>query len=171
MSNLPNIKQSVAAIIFDESKQKLLVIKRRDVPMWVLPGGGVDPGETPAQAVVREVFEETGRPALVTRQIAKYLPINRLTRETHLFECSFLPGQLSTGPETSQVDFFSLDNLPTPFFFIHKDWLQDALKNDIHLIVKPLSNVTYLAFFKYFCCHPLQVIRFCLSRFGFPINN
>lgn len=28
---------------------------------WALPGGGVDPGESPAQAVVREVYEEAGQ--------------------------------------------------------------------------------------------------------------
>ena len=27
---------------------------------WTLPGGGIEPGEDPADAVVREVFEETG---------------------------------------------------------------------------------------------------------------
>lgn len=27
---------------------------------WTLPGGGIDPGEDPADAVVREVMEETG---------------------------------------------------------------------------------------------------------------
>ncbi|WP_150460495.1 NUDIX hydrolase [Nesterenkonia ebinurensis] len=27
---------------------------------WTLPGGGIDPGEDPADAVVREVFEESG---------------------------------------------------------------------------------------------------------------
>lgn len=30
---------------------------------WTLPGGGVDPGETPAEAVLRETFEETGQVA------------------------------------------------------------------------------------------------------------
>lgn len=29
-------------------------------PRWLVPGGGIDPGETPAEAAVRELFEETG---------------------------------------------------------------------------------------------------------------
>jgi 8-oxo-dGTP pyrophosphatase MutT (NUDIX family) len=28
--------------------------------MWITPGGGIDPGETPLEAAVREVSEETG---------------------------------------------------------------------------------------------------------------
>ena len=28
---------------------------------WITPGGGLDPGETHAQAALREVYEETGR--------------------------------------------------------------------------------------------------------------
>jgi 8-oxo-dGTP pyrophosphatase MutT (NUDIX family) len=29
-------------------------------PRWITPGGGIDPGETPIEAAVRELFEETG---------------------------------------------------------------------------------------------------------------
>jgi 8-oxo-dGTP diphosphatase len=42
---------------------RLLVIQRGHPPgegMWSLPGGRVEPGETDAAAVVREVAEETG---------------------------------------------------------------------------------------------------------------
>ena len=29
-------------------------------PRWITPGGGIDPGESPIEAAVRELYEETG---------------------------------------------------------------------------------------------------------------
>lgn len=40
--------------------QWLLMVRRGDDGTWALPGGGLDPGETPVQAVTRELEEETG---------------------------------------------------------------------------------------------------------------
>ena len=37
---------------------------------WALPGGGIDPGESPSQAVLREVFEETGQHVRIVRVLA-----------------------------------------------------------------------------------------------------
>ncbi len=34
---------------------------------WTLPGGGIDPGEAPSEAVLREVFEEAGQQVRLTR--------------------------------------------------------------------------------------------------------
>lgn len=42
-------------------------IRRGDHDFWTLPGGGVEPGETPEQAVVREFKEETGLSTHVLR--------------------------------------------------------------------------------------------------------
>ncbi len=52
----------VGAVVHD-SKGRLLLIRRGHEPSkgkWSLPGGRIEAGETPAQAVEREVFEETG---------------------------------------------------------------------------------------------------------------
>lgn len=50
-------------IVIDE-QDAILFIGRSATPerpaRWFLPGGGIDPGETPADAARRELFEETG---------------------------------------------------------------------------------------------------------------
>ncbi len=52
----------VGAVVKDE-RGRLLLIKRGHEPgvgLWSLPGGRVEPGETDAEALVREMREETG---------------------------------------------------------------------------------------------------------------
>jgi 8-oxo-dGTP diphosphatase len=52
----------VGAVVKD-GQDRLLLIKRGHEPgagLWSLPGGRVEPGEPDAQAVQREVLEETG---------------------------------------------------------------------------------------------------------------
>jgi len=48
----------------------LLVRARRDPAQWVFPKGHVEPGETPADAAVREVREEAGVRARVASPLA-----------------------------------------------------------------------------------------------------
>lgn len=50
---------SVAAVIHDEHG-RLLLQEKSSGEGWSLPAGAIDPGETPEQAVRREVLEETG---------------------------------------------------------------------------------------------------------------
>jgi 8-oxo-dGTP diphosphatase len=52
----------VGAVIKDEAG-RLLLIKRGHEPgmgLWSIPGGRIEPGESDARALVREVLEETG---------------------------------------------------------------------------------------------------------------
>ena len=51
------IRPGVAAVIFDGDR--VLLQRRDDTVRWGLPGGGVEPGESVAGAIVREVREET----------------------------------------------------------------------------------------------------------------
>ncbi len=52
----------VGAVVLDDAGRLLLVRRGREPSrgLWSLPGGRVEPGETDADAVAREVLEETG---------------------------------------------------------------------------------------------------------------
>lgn len=150
-------------IIFTKDRSQILLVKRHDVPVWVLPGGGVEPNESSREAVIREVREETGLNVEIVRKVAEYTPINNLARFTEIFECRALEGDLQKGPETRSIDFFPIHKMPKNFFFLHEEWLKDALKNCAEPIQRPLSNVTYWNLAKYFLRHPTWVVRFLMT--------
>ena len=58
---------AVGAVVFDRQARVLLIRRARPpaAGSWTLPGGRVDPGETPEAAVVRELREETSLDARV----------------------------------------------------------------------------------------------------------
>lgn len=58
----------VGALVRDED-DRLVLVRNRWSDGWVLPGGDVEPGETLAEAAVREVREETGLRATVERPL------------------------------------------------------------------------------------------------------
>jgi 8-oxo-dGTP diphosphatase len=66
--------QVVAAVI--EREGRILICRRRanqrHALQWEFPGGKVEPGETPAQALARELEEELGVRGACGQQIAGY---------------------------------------------------------------------------------------------------
>ncbi len=161
---------SVAGVVFNPERTSVLLIERRDVPVWTLPGGGVDPGEEPKEAVIREIQEETGLIVSADRLVGSYTPINRLTRFTQVFECTQLGGVLGASIETKSAQFFPLSQLPLFIPPPFRDWIKDATRRDPPLC-KTIDSVTYTALALNLIRHPLLVARFLLARLGYPINS
>jgi 8-oxo-dGTP diphosphatase len=164
-------RQAVYGILFDKAKENVLLVKRRDIPVWVLPGGGLDLNESPEEGVLREVEEECGCKVSIVRKIAEYLPVNNLTQKTHFFECSIIEGSPKANEEAKEVLFFPLNDLPKKLAPPFPLWIQDALKTEEKLIVKPTEGVTYLILIKLLIRHPILIIRYLLTKLNIRFNS
>lgn len=151
-------------IIFRNGQNEVLLVQRLDNGVWVLPGGGIDSGESAEMAVVREILEETGLNVRVKRKVGEYNPINRLCSFAHVFECEVVDGILCKTDETRGAEFFPLSQLPAAFFPLHNDWIEDARLNSEEVLKKPIARLTYFEVAKYLVMHPLLVLAFFWTR-------
>ena len=91
----------VRVIIFDDKKRILLVKQShegRDI--WMVPGGGIEDGESAAQAAVREVREETGLDIEVLRMIWHVEEVSeRGQRFVNFFTARITGGTLELGAD------------------------------------------------------------------------
>lgn len=110
------IRTGCSAVIFDASRQKLLLQRRSDNGRWGLPGGGMNPGESAAETCMREVLEETGLQVKVTRLIGiytsphfivEYPDGNRWQIVSFHFEAEVVSGEPMLNEETEALAYFS----------------------------------------------------------------
>jgi ADP-ribose pyrophosphatase YjhB (NUDIX family) len=140
------IRLGSTAIIFDESRTKILLTRRMDNGQWCLPGGATDPGESVAEGCVREVFEETGLRVRVTRLVGVYSDPDQLViypdgNKVHVvalsFEAEIVSGELGLSNETTDAGFFTISDMEgMPMLGNHKRRVQDALLQTPAAIIK-----------------------------------
>ena len=114
------LKVGCSAIILDDTGEKILLTRRTDNGRWCLPGGAMEEGESAEEACVREVWEETGLHARVTKLLGIYTTPNRVTfyndgNRWQLVAMSFLAettgGTLGLSNETTEAGYFGLSEI------------------------------------------------------------
>lgn len=118
------------AIVTNHLNQALFIL-RNDSRTWAQPGGAVESGELPTEAVAREVEEETGIKVRPVRLVAVYY---RQERPHGLllfsFRCLQEGGELATSRESPSVGFIGVYPRPSPMLGIHRERLERALAHD-----------------------------------------
>jgi 8-oxo-dGTP diphosphatase len=104
-----------AAIVVNEAGELLLGVRAKP-PLaghWVLPGGGVRPFETVAQAVEREVVEETGLVVEAREQLGVWEVVEPPDEHRLIVynRADLVGGELTPGDDLSEVAFWSPDQL------------------------------------------------------------
>ncbi|HRS11844.1 MAG TPA: NUDIX hydrolase [Sedimentisphaerales bacterium] len=98
---------------------KILLVREALDGGWTLPGGWADPCQSPSEAVVREIFEESGFEARVCKLAAIYdrskhphLPLIPFHIYKLFFLCEITGGHATESHETTGVGFFAEDAIP-----------------------------------------------------------
>jgi ADP-ribose pyrophosphatase YjhB (NUDIX family) len=109
-------KLDVRAFVLKEGR--VLLVRERSDGLWSLPGGWADVGESPSEAIAREVREESGYEVRITRLLALYdrerhnHPPHPLYAYKLFFLGELTGGTAQTSDETDAVGFFPRDELP-----------------------------------------------------------
>jgi ADP-ribose pyrophosphatase YjhB (NUDIX family) len=111
-------KLGVRGAVFDAAGRILMVREVVDGNRWTLPGGWADVNQTPAQAVVREVLEESGyhvravKLAAVWDRARQAQPAMAFSVVRMFFICALEGGSAVPSLETSEVGWFAEAEVP-----------------------------------------------------------
>jgi 8-oxo-dGTP diphosphatase len=122
---MANVAVNVAVIY----EGKILLTRREDFEVWCLPSGGVEEGESLAEAAIRETKEESGVQVELTKLVGVYSRLGGMP-DVHavLYAGRPVGGELKTQPgETIDVAYFPFDELPDDIAFGHRKRIYDAV--------------------------------------------
>ena len=109
-------KVDVRGVVFRDDA--ILLVKELRDGLWTLPGGWADVGDSPAEAVEREIVEESGYRARAHKLLACW-DRNKHGHPPHIFhlyklffECELLGGEPAESIETAEARFYREDEIP-----------------------------------------------------------
>jgi 8-oxo-dGTP pyrophosphatase MutT (NUDIX family) len=124
---------SAAVAIHDEAGRVLMGL-HADRKIWVVPGGLIEPGETPSDGAVRETFEETGLIIELTgilgvfggkELVIDYVNGDRAAYVGTIFRARIIGGELrADGEEILEVRYISREEIKT---LPHSRWMDVAM--------------------------------------------
>jgi 8-oxo-dGTP pyrophosphatase MutT (NUDIX family) len=118
------MRQRSGIILIEENKLALIERHRAGKHYFAFPGGGVDEGESPQQAAIREAEEELGILVEIKQKIAEVV-FNEKTQ--HYFLAKKISGEFGTGTGEEYSEYNPVHGTYQPVWMP----LTDVLNNNV----------------------------------------
>jgi 8-oxo-dGTP diphosphatase len=125
----PRLKRADERIVLQAvvvSDAGVLLAVRSDLRGWELPGGHLEAGERPEDALMREVREETGVRIAIERHVGDYVRTGFLPHRAVVYLCRYVDGSLRSSLENRALRWFTPDEIPDTLFPWYRQPLADA---------------------------------------------
>ncbi|MCC7117141.1 MAG: NUDIX domain-containing protein [Anaerolineales bacterium] len=122
----PKFNAGVSALVFDEAGRVLLFKHTYRKYEWGIPGGALEYGEEPADAMIREFYEE----AALKIEVVKLLKATSAREFPHLgitYLCKITGGEFKSSHEISEMSYFDINELPS-MLFAEKELIRWAVR-------------------------------------------
>lgn len=153
-------------ILFSDNNKRIILTKRRDIPMWVLPGGHLEENESFESAAIRECREETGLKIKLIKKIVVYKD-QKTKIEKHIYTGKVISGKFLHSPEAKRIKWFVFGSLPYLMTQYERNRIQDAFSYKGITIKKPLI----FNWKKELLFQLKNPVRFFIFLFSFIRNN
>ena len=138
------LRPGASALIFSQTRDRILMTQREDNSRWCLPGGGMDPGESAAEACVREVLEETGLEVKIVKLVGVYTSPdilveypdgNKIQPVAFSFEAEVIGGELGLSDETIDFGWYTVDEIESMDTLEHHlPRIRDGVKDQLEAV-------------------------------------
>lgn len=123
-----------AAALVRNDKGEILLVRRGVKPglgKWALPSGFIEVEETPEEACLRELNEETGLEGEILRLVGVYSQTSQVYKKVLIigFEVK-ARGHPSPGSDSLEAKYFPLKKIPEAAFSSHREIIRDGLNKD-----------------------------------------
>lgn len=121
----------VRALIVDD--KKVLLVQHTYLPQWYTVGGAVEKGETPLQALKRELYEEVGAICTEEPKLFSVYFSNNEKRDDYIIFYIVENNQFtaSNSPEIQEKKWFEFENLPEDVSPATRKRINEYLTNNI----------------------------------------
>lgn len=139
-----------ASVLVFDARGRVVLVRHADGDVWTTPGGMIEPGETPADAAVREAWEETGLAVELMRIVgvfggplctSTYSNGDRIAWVSTVFEARVIGGTLRPDlEETLEVRYVDREEMRTLPRRAHVDLFVDAAaQHSVAALFQPAS--------------------------------